>query len=143
MRACRIGTIIALLVLTLTTGSCAHAASYSEEEMYSLAAALTKLSAAVESAVAFKDPPEKLSQGELLKFATQHDPSLLRPFDGFTLHVLRQGGHAGVLVCTPEGGRGLLEDAGCTGRLERHWWKEDPQKPCAFTLNLSAVCPVR
>ncbi|MCZ7625094.1 MAG: hypothetical protein M5R38_04020 [Candidatus Methylomirabilis sp.] len=143
MRVHRIGTIVALLVLTLTTWGCAHVASYSEEEMYSLAAALTKLSAAVESAVAFRDPPEKLSQRELLEFATQHDPSLLQPLDRFTLHVLRQGGHAGVLVCTPEGARALLEDAGCTARLERHWWKEDLQKPCAFTLDLSVACPVR
>lgn len=143
MRAYRVGTIIALLVLTLTTGGCAYVTSSSDEEMYSLAAALTKLSNVVESAVAFKDPPEKLSERELLDFSAQHDPSLLRPFDRFTLHVLRQSGHAAVLVCTPEGGRALLEDAGCTARLERHWWKEVPQKPCALTLDLFAVCQVR
>lgn len=117
--------------------------SSSDDEMYTLAAALTKLSNVVESAVAFKDPPENLSERELLDFAVQHDPSLLRPFDPFDLRVLRQGGHAAVMVCMPEGGRALLEDAGCSAPLDRHWWKDDPQKPCAPTLDLATVCPVR
>jgi hypothetical protein len=131
---------LALLIVGVLLVGCAHAASYNEEQMYSLAAALSKLSRAVDSGVALRGAPEGLSEEELLDFATRDDPSLREPFVQHKLHVLRQGKNSAVLVCTPDGRRALLEDAGCTGRFERHWWREDPSKSCAFTLDLAATC---
>ena len=46
------------------------------EEMYIKASALTKLSAAVESTVRYKNPPPGLNDRELLTLATRHDPAL-------------------------------------------------------------------
>lgn len=111
--------------------------------MYGLASALTKLSAAVESAVGFKDPPAAISDADLIVFATQHDPTLRAPFAGYRLRVLRRDPHAAVLVCTPDGQRALLEDAGCSAALDTHRWKDAPPTPCEFTVDLAAVCSPR
>jgi hypothetical protein len=111
--------------------------------MYGLASALTKLSAAVESAVGFKDPPVTLSDADLLVFATQHDPALRAPFDSYRLRILRRDPHAAVLVCTSDGRQALLEDAGCSAALDAHRWKDAPPTPCEFTMNVAAVCSPR
>jgi hypothetical protein len=47
------------------------------EEMYIKDSALTKLSAAVESTIRYKNPAPDLSDSELLALATKHDPILL------------------------------------------------------------------
>ena len=133
------GPAVLAICLLVTTG-CVHAASVDAEQMYGLASALTKLSAVVESAVGFKDPPPGLTDAGLVAFATQHDPTLRVPFEGYTLRTLRRDPHAAVLVCTPDGTRALLEDAGCSAALDKHRWKDDPPTPCEFTLDLAAVC---
>jgi hypothetical protein len=48
--------------------------------MYIKASALTKLSAAVESTVRYKNPPTGLDDRELLALSTRHDPALLDNF---------------------------------------------------------------
>jgi hypothetical protein len=136
------GLSVIAVLLALIAG-CAHAASVDDEQMYRFASALTKLSAAVESAVGFKDPPAGLTDTDLIVFATQHDPTLRAPFDVYTLRVLRWDPHAAVLVCTPDGRQALLEDAGCSAALDKHRWKDTPPTPCEFTVDLAAVCLLR
>ncbi len=104
------------------------------------ASALTKLSAAAESAVRYKDAPEDLADRALLEWATSHDPALLAPFSAYTLKVLRQGRHAIVLVCTEDGAIALLEDAGCTAELDRHRWRDTPDAACGFSIEPRIVC---
>jgi hypothetical protein len=109
------------------------------EEMYMKASALTKLAAAVESTVRYKNPPPEFNDQELLMLATRHDPALLDNFKGYTVRVLRQARHSVVLVCDTPGARALLEDAGCSGPMERHHWMGKPE-PCEFTINTAEVC---
>jgi hypothetical protein len=90
------------------------------EEMYIKGSALTKLSAAVESTVRYKNPAPDLSNSELLVLATRHDPVLLENFNGYKVRVLHQDRHSAVLVCDAAGTRALLEDAGCTGPMDRN-----------------------
>ena len=104
------------------------------------ASALTKLSAAAESAVRYKDVPEDLTDRALLRWATSHDPALLAPFPAYTLKVLRQDRHAVVLVCTEDGTIALLEDAGCTAELDRHRWRDTPDAVCGFSIEPRVVC---
>jgi hypothetical protein len=108
------------------------------EEMYIQASALTKLSAAVESMVRYKNPSPSWTDEELLAASTEHDPRLLGSLAGYKLLVLNQDRHAIVLVCTPSGERSLLEDAGCTGQMDRHRWKA--VSSCEFTLSPDNVC---
>jgi hypothetical protein len=129
------------LVLALAAG-CAPLTGVprpDREEMYIKASALTKLSAAVESTVRYKNPPLGLSDRQLLTLATRHDPALLDNFKGYSVRVLRQARHSIVLVCDTSGTRALLEDVGCSGPMDRHRWMGKAE-PCEFTIDTAAVC---
>ena len=128
------------IILFFALLGCAHLMANEAETMYTLASNLTKLSAAMESAVAHKHPPAGLTEEQLLVFATKHDPSLLEPFSNYQVKVVHDTQHALVLVCTKNGQRALLEDASCTSKLDKHLWNENPPKPCEFTLALEAAC---
>jgi hypothetical protein len=128
-----------MLVLALATGCAPATQRPDREEMYIKASALTKLSAAVESTVRYKNPPPELNDDELLMLATRHDPALLDNFKDYKVRVLRQSRHSVVLVCDTSGNRALLEDAGCSGPMDRHRWMEKPE-PCEFTINTAEVC---
>jgi hypothetical protein len=71
-------TIASAISVTITIGFLASCTSSQRgpdsEEMYVKASALTKLSAAVESTVRYKNPPPDLGDSELLELATRHDP---------------------------------------------------------------------
>ncbi len=108
--------------------------------MYIKASALTKLSAAVESTVRYKNPPTGLNERELLTLATRHDPALVDNFKDYTVRVLRQSRHSVVLVCDTTGTRALLEDAGCSGPMDRHRWMGEKPEPCEFTIDTAEVC---
>jgi hypothetical protein len=138
MKTARFSLIIVIVILLLS--SCAIAQVRLETKMNELGSALTKLSSAVESTVRYKEMGADLPDDKLLILSTKHDPGLLEPFQGYTLRVLRQNGHTAVLVCTEEGLTALLEDAGCTARMDQHRWREQPVPPCEFTLDLDKVC---
>ena len=132
-------SITIALVLSLVAGCAPTPKLPYSEEMFIKASALTKLAAAVESTVRYKNPPPGLDEKELLIRATQHDPALLRNFKGYKVRVLRQDKHSVVLVCDASGQRALLEDAGCSGRMDRHRWMGNPQ-PCEFSIDTKEVC---
>ena len=111
-----------------------------DEEMYHLASALTKLSAAAEATVRYESPPAGIDEEELLRLATQHDPALLKSFESYFVRVLSRDRHAIVLVCTKDKARGLIEDAGCSARLDMHLWQAQPPKSCNFTIKVEDVC---
>ncbi|MDB5751081.1 MAG: hypothetical protein JWP65_1502 [Ramlibacter sp.] len=110
-----------------------------ERDMNHLASALTKVSAAVDVTVRYRTPAETSSQSELLLAATGHNTQLMKPFEGMTVRVLRSGRDSAVLVCQPRG-RALLEDAGCTARLDVHRWSAAGSDRCEFTLDVKNVC---
>ena len=112
-----------------------------EEEMLIAASALTKLAAAAEASVRYGNPPVSLSDEEFLKFATAHDPALLRPFAIYRLKALRQDRHAVILVCNTDGSIALIEDVGCTAQSDRHHWRTVPAPTCMFSLDPRKVCP--
>lgn len=132
-------SITIALVLSLVAGCAPSPKLPYSEEMFIKASALTKLAAAVESTVHYKNPPPGLDEKELLMRATQHDPALLQNFKGYKVRVLHQGKHSVVLVCDASGQRALLEDAGCSGRMDRHRWMGKPQ-PCEFSIDTKEVC---
>lgn len=131
--------LIVIACALLTSGCAIAESNLDSETMYIKASALTKLSASVEAAVRYDSPSEGITDEELLKLATEHDPSLLTPFAGLTLKVLTEDRHAIVLMCDQAQTRALLEDAGCTARMDKHSW-EDQNKSCAFTLTPAETC---
>ncbi len=126
------------LTLLIALAACGKGDKPDKKEMYKLASSLTKLASAVESTVRYKKPPKGISDKELLKLATNHDPKLLSPFKKYTVKVSQQNRHGIVLVCTGNGKRGLLEDAGCSTAMDKHLWKGSAS--CKFTLKAEDVC---
>lgn len=131
---------IVLWFLLSVSAGCTVSRAAEAEKMYVLGSALTKLSASVEATVRYENPPEGISDKELLDLSTKHDPGLMGPFADYTLRVSSQNGHAVVLVCDKDGKVGLLEDAGCSSEMDKHRWKETPPKPCEFTIMVRDVC---
>lgn len=141
MRRNLISRVSLLLVVVLVAGGCTLRRETKSEKMYILGAALRKVSDSVEATIRYEDPPVGIGDAELLAMATTHDPGLLVPFAEYEVRVMREEGHAILLVCDKEGRVGLLEDAGCSSPLDKHLWNADPPKPCDFTINVKAICP--
>lgn len=133
----RIFKLTAAIAIT-ALGACASPPT--EREMNYMASALTKVSAAVDATVRYSSPGESLSAEQLLQLSTAHDADLMKPFEGFNVRVLRSGEDSAVLVCRKDDGAALLEDAGCTARLDRHRWNSGGDDRCQFTLDLKTIC---
>lgn len=134
----------ALLGIVLVLAGCANLSTgsrYSDASMMTAAAALTKLSAATEANLRYGEASATQSDAEFLAASVEHDPTLLAPFSTYQVKVLRQNGHAAVLICSPDGAVALLEDAGCTAAMDQHRWRSTPETPCAFTVDLVQLCP--
>jgi hypothetical protein len=129
-----------IVVASLTLSLVACALQPSEREMNYLASALTKVSAAVDATARYRRSADGLSDTQLLQAATAQDPSLMKPFEGFTVRVLREGRDSAVLVCKANGGAPLLEDAGCTTRMDVHRWSQAASDLCEFTMDVKQVC---
>lgn len=128
--------VVASLALCLV----ACASQPSEREMNYLASALTKVSAAVDATARYRRAADGLADAQLLQTATEHDPSLMKPFEGLTVRVLRDGRDSAVLACKAGNGGSLLEDAGCTAKMDVHRWSQAVNDRCEFTLDVKKVC---
>lgn len=109
-------------------------------ELEELGAYLVHLTAKAQAKAALEQLPEGLPDPEVLALVTADDPPLGRRFEGYRVLFARQGGDAAVLVCTPDLREALLEDLGCTSRLDRKPWQGPGSPPCAFTVNIAEAC---
>lgn len=132
---------IAFSLMDFTFASCLHAAPFDQEELLGAAAALTKVSAPVHTAVRYKNPAKTLADVSLLEFSTAHNPGLLERFKDYTLRARQEGKNSSVLVCDAQGSTALIEDAGCTSHLDRRIWETQPNHPCSYVLDLATTCP--
>lgn len=128
-----------IISIQIAVTACASV-SASEEEMYEKASALTKLTGMVEVIVAYSDESSRLSDAELLKEATAHDPTVLDQFQSYELRVSQANGHAIVTMCDENGSEALLRDLGCTARLDTHYWKTELQESCATEQVNAPTC---
>jgi hypothetical protein len=90
---------IVLFFVISASACCTPVRAANSDKMYVLGSALTKLSASVESTVRYKNPPQEISDAELLTLSTKHDPGLMEPFTDYTVRVSRQDRHVERLVC--------------------------------------------
>ncbi len=76
----------------------------------------------------------------ILYNATLHNPRLLASeFKPYTLKVQYQNQYAVLLLCTKDNNRVIMEDAGCSARLDR---QVTNAAPCEFTLRINQGCQV-
>lgn len=134
----QLSCVLLSVALTALVSSCATYRS--EQELNYTASALTKVSAAVDATVQYMSVPNGASSAEILRLSTSEDPALLKPLKGFRILARREGPFSEVLVCEHDGSKALLEDAGCTAKLDRTHWRDNPHARCEFTLDLKSIC---
>jgi len=132
-------TLVAPLCAMLLLGGCSTPVK--QEDPALLARSLQKLSATMDTYLLYEQRPPGASQELMLSEGTRDAPGLLREFDGYRLVLAREQPRALLLVCTQDGKQVLMEDAGCTPKIDRR--VETGNAPCEFTLALKDVCQRR
>lgn len=132
-----IRTSAALLAAVLIAGC---GTRVDEREMNYLASALTKVSASVDATVRYGDLPTGQSSDQVLAASTKHDSNLLKPFSDRRVLVQVVGKDSAVLICDLKTGNALLEDAGCTAKMDSHRWTSPLTGQCEFTLDVATLC---
>ncbi len=88
--------------------------------------------------VADKLPLDAIDQKILLAAVDRSgNPDLLRPFDGYVLKARIENGIGVILLCSPDGKEGIIEDVTCTTRPDTH---RPTGSPCAYLLDVKRVC---
>lgn len=105
-----------------------------------LASHLKKISKALNSTVVFKNAPEGLSEQELLKLSTEHDPTLMEPFKDYAVRVRRIGKATSVLLCDARRREAILEDTSCTADFDLYVRRDHPGSSCDFVLDIVKLC---
>ncbi|MCW5199917.1 hypothetical protein VU05_04320 [Desulfobulbus sp. F1] len=98
-----------------------------EKDIAELATQLVDLSSRVEGLMITQE-----SEAEILRQTEKFAP--------YQLKVQYQHPYAVLLLCTPDGKQALLEDVGCSAKLDR---KVRNEAPCEFTLRVKENCQVQ
>ena len=98
---------------------------------------LIPLSKAVD-VIADKLPPDS-KDSEIFSAVVERsgNPGLLDPFKGYVLKARIQDGIGVILLCSPDGKEGIIEDVSCTTRPDSH---RPSGSPCVFMLDIKLVC---
>jgi hypothetical protein len=91
-------------------------------------------------AIADQLPAEAKDQ-EILNEIVRRSGSkdLIQPFDGYVFKARLENGVGIILLCTPDGKEGIIEDATCTTGVDT--WRP-PKSPCAYLLDAERACSV-
>jgi len=88
--------------------------------------------------VADKLPPDAKDQEIFLAAVNRSgNPNLLKPFEGYVLKARIQDGVGVILLCSPDGKEGIIEDVTCTTRPDTH---RPIGSPCTYLLDVKRVC---
>jgi hypothetical protein len=132
--------LLSALFLLAACGTTGTDGRPNAEERGRLSTKMVNLSSAVDAYfLGLTEPPQE-SDEVILQKATSHDPRLLAPeFTPYLLKVQYQNPYAVVLLCSQEG-KAIMEDAGCSARLDR---QVQTDAPCQFTLRVLPGCQVQ
>lgn len=112
----------------------------SAKERGRLSTQMVNLSSAVDAYFADLSQAPTDSDAVILQNATRHDKRLLaREFELYVLKVQYQNPYAVLLLCSKDGKQAIMEDAGCSARLDRQVMHP---APCEFTLRVKQGCHV-
>lgn len=130
------------LAAALLLGACVSPSGGAPDasERGRLSTKMVNLSSAVNTYFADLTKAPTDSDATILQDATRHDKRLLAPdFQPYVLKVQYQSPYAVLLLCSKDGTRAIMEDAGCSSRLDR---QVTHVAPCEFTLRVSRGCQV-
>jgi hypothetical protein len=88
--------------------------------------------------VADKLPPDAKDQ-EIFFAAMERSGNrdLLKPFEGYILKARIQDGVGVILLCSPDGKEGIIEDVTCTTRPDTF---RPTGSPCIYLIDVKKVC---
>ena len=131
------GLIAALLLCACSTPV---DSAPSAKERGRLSTQMVNLSSAVDTYFADLSQAPTDSDATILQMATRHDKRLLAPeFELYVLKVQYQNPYAVLLLCSKDGKWAIMEDAGCSARLDRQIIR---RAPCECTLRVRQGCQV-
>jgi len=132
--------IPALLLAACVTTTPPTLNGLTAEERGILSTHMVNLSSAVDTYFADLPGAPTDSDAIILQKSTQHDSRLLAPkFDHYVLKVQYQNPYAVLLLCSKDEKTAIMEDAGCSARLDR---QVTHVAPCEFTLRIGQGCHV-
>lgn len=108
-----------------------------EKERADLSVKMKILSWTMDGYFAKQASPPTGSDEEILRQAAAGKTEDFAPY---LLKMQYQQPYAVLLLCTKDGSRAIIEDAGCSMRVDRQVRDE---APCAFTLRVSEGCRVK
>lgn len=112
----------------------------SAKERGRLSTQMVNLSSAVDAYFADLSQAPADSDIVILQNATRHDKRLLATeFEPYMLKAQYQNPYAVLLLCSKDGKWAIMEDAGCSARLDR---QVIHRAPCEFTLRVRQGCQV-
>lgn len=135
-------SILISLAAAFLLGACVTPTDDSPDagERGRLSTKMVNLSSAVNTYFADLPAAPTDSDVTILENATRHDKRLLASeFKPYMLKVQYQNPYAVLLLCSRDGTRAIMEDAGCSARLDRQVTRA---APCEFTLRVSRGCQV-
>lgn len=138
MKNCTLISLVAVLVLS----ACATPsdATPDAKERGILSTKMVNLSSAIDTYFTDLSKAPTDSDATILQNATRHDKRLLAPeFEPYVLKVQYQNPFSVLLLCSKDGKQAIMEDAGCSARLDRQVLHV---APCEFTLRVSRGCQV-
>ena len=133
-------TLIGLIALVLCACNATVGSTPNAKERGRLSTQMVNLSSAVDAH--FTDLPQAPTDSDavILQKATRHDKRLLAPeFELYMLKVQYQNPYAVLLLCSKDGQWAIMEDAGCSARLDHQVMD---RAPCKFTLRVKRGCQV-
>lgn len=131
------------LFLALLLSACATsiAAGPSGEERGRMSTHMVNLSSAVDAYFAEIPSAPAEDDGTILRKATAYDGRLLAPeFEPYLLKTQYQSPYAVILLCSKDGRQAIMEDAGCSAKVDR---QVTSSAPCEFTLQVIEGCHVK
>ena len=85
-----------------------------------------------------KLPPDAKDQDIFMAAVTKSgNTELLKPFEGYILKARIEEGIGVILLCSPDGKEGIIEDVTCTTRPDSH---RPIGSPCTYLLDAKRVC---
>jgi hypothetical protein len=133
-RSASISVLVAVTVLLLACPPSQHPDA--------LVAPLMKLTHAIQAVVLYPEHGTPVPDDQLFETAVKDKPELRAAFQGLPVKIKHNERDVVVLVCSPDGKVGWLEDASWTVPVDKKWYETDPKHPPVFTLD-PAMAPGR
>lgn len=131
MKQLRAKETVLMLVCCLLLTACVSLKSLGPDNLIT---PLPKLTLAIQALVRW--PPDGVAMTDEKMLATVYEkkPELREAFSCYTVKIWHNTRDVVVLVCSPDGQRGIMEDASATPGVDRVWYQTDPMHPAQFSL---------